>query len=112
MNIPSDQIIQLKKVFPLLQIAEEGGYPYILLSEFELDQHCIPRKVDLLLAPSSKDGYNSNLYFSAEITGIPSRNWNRRSVRILGRNWFAMSWATPPNQTLIQMLLTHLKALK
>lgn len=110
MNFDEKQIEDLKRIAPNLSKAEEGGYSFILIEGLVLPTNCIPSKVDALLCPSPREGYQSRLFLDTKINGCPpSRNWNG-NIRVLGRNWYAISWQTLPNLTLSQMLLTHLKA--
>lgn len=111
MNFPQEQIDELKRISPDLRYAEEGGYPYFLLSQVELPDGCQPKKVDLLLCPKPKDGYQSRLFFPQVIGGAPTRNWNGH-LRALEKKWCAMSWAVSPNLRLAEALLVHLKALR
>lgn len=110
MNFDEKQIEDLKRIAPNLSKAEEGGYSFILIEGLVLPPNCTPNKVDALLCPSPiREGYQSRLYLSSKISGCPPRNWNG-NIRLLNRNWHAISWQTLPNLTLSQMLLTHLKA--
>ncbi|WP_018629570.1 hypothetical protein [Niabella aurantiaca] len=108
---PQDQIEELKRIAPNLCFAEEGGYPYILIEQLQLPDGCQPAMVDVLLCPKPRDGYKSRLFFPQVITGIPARNWNG-NIRVLERNWCAMSWQVPEGLRLAEVLLIHLKALK
>lgn len=112
MNFPEDQILELKSIAPELSIAQDGGYTYIRIDNLQLPDYCIPNIVNVLLCPSQKDGYESSLFYSAQITGCPSRNWNRINVRILEENWFAISWRVNSGLRLSEMLLIHLSALR
>lgn len=111
MDFDNKQIEDLKRIAPNLSVAEEGGYSFVYIEGLILPSNCTPNKVDALLCPSQREGYQSRLFFSTKISGCdPSRNWNG-NIRVLGRNWYAISWQTPPNLTLSQILLTHTKAL-
>jgi hypothetical protein len=105
------EIQELVLVFPSVQQVTEAGVVYFLLPGLLLPETCVPNKVDALLCPSSRDGYASRLFFSAQISGCPQRNWNAH-VRILDRTWYGISWKVPDTQRLVQMVLTHLTALK
>lgn len=106
-----DQAEELKKVFSNVSYAEEGGYRYYLIPQLELPENCTPRVVDVLLCPDLKDGYNSRLYFSQQITSGKALNWHVTGVRILERNWCAFSWQLPAGLRLAQMLTAHLRGL-
>lgn len=112
MNFDKKQIEDLKRIAPNLSKAEEGGYSFILIEGLFLPSNCNPNKVDALLCPSPKDGYQSRLFLEAKVNGCsPSLNWNGY-IRVLDRNWHAISWQTLSNLTLSQMLLTHLNAFR
>lgn len=113
MNFSEDQILELKSIAPDLSIAQDGGYTYIRIDNLRLPDHCTPNVVNALLCPSQKDGYESSLFYSSHIMGLPNvRNWNRTGVRILGENWYAMSWRVKAGLPLSEMLLIHLSALR
>ena len=112
MIFPDDQIAELKSIAPDLSYAEEGGYPYFYISGLKMPEGCVPDIVDALLCPYAKDGYTSSFYLSSQISGCPQRNWNRMNVRILDRNWFAISWQQVQGKRLVEMLLSHLNAFR
>jgi hypothetical protein len=112
MKFPQDQIDELKCIVPLLSIAEEGGYTYLLIEGYKLPDGLNPSAVDLLLCPMPRDQYQSRLYFSQQVTGCPKTpNWNG-NVRVVGKNWIAFSWRTNPGLRLADMLLVHLSGLR
>lgn len=106
-----EQIAELKKISPDLSLAQEGGYSYILIPNLALPDHCIPKSVDVLLCPVPRDGYQSRLFFAQQITGGPARNWNG-NIRVLSKNWHAVSWKVNAGLSLVDMLLIHLSALR
>jgi len=111
MNFDEDEIAELKLISPNLSVAQEGGSQFILISALLLPSGCQPKSVDALLCPTFRDGYNSRLYFSDKITGSPARNWNGQ-LRLLERNWFAISWQVPGGLRLAEILLVHLNAFR
>jgi len=111
MNFPTEQIEELKRIAPSLSIASEGGYTYIFIENLQLPDKCTPSIVDALLCPTERDGYNSRLFFASKVEGGPARNWNG-NIRVLNRNWHAMSWQVPPGLRLAETLLVHRKALR
>jgi len=111
MEFQIDQIEELKKVHPDVQMAEEAGFTYFFLPQFELPDGCIPSKVDALFCPMPRDGYQSRLFFSEIISGCTNRNWNGQA-RILDQTWHAISWNINPNQRLIQLIRSHLDAFR
>jgi hypothetical protein len=111
MDFPEEEVSELKTIAPNLSIAPEGGSTYIYISGLVLPNGCQPEIVDALLCSVPREGYNSRLFFSEKITGGPERNWNS-TIRVLGRNWFAISWQTQPGLRLAEILSIHLKALR
>lgn len=114
MELPQDQLDELKSIASNIALCDEGGITFILLPDFRLPEGCNPGVVNLLLCPALRDGYQSRLYFSQQVqppTGRPPLNWNG-AARIAEQNWHAFSWRTVSGLRLAQMLLTHLKALQ
>lgn len=107
----SDQVEELKKLFPNVNYAEEGGYRYFLIQNLALPEHCAPKSVDVLLCPDLRDGYHSRLYFAEQVNSGKSLNWHVQGIRILERNWFAFSWQLPTGLRMAQMLTSHLRGL-
>lgn len=113
MDFNEDQVKELKSIAPDLSIAQEGGYTYIRIDNLQLPDYCKPNVVNALLCPSQRDGYASTLFYSAQINGLPKTpNWNRVNVRILGENWYAISWRVNSGLRLAEMLIVHLNALR
>lgn len=113
MDIPHDQIEELNSLFDGTCSYKEGGYIYFYIADLQMPEGCKPEKVDVLLCPMPRDGYNSRLFFAEEIQSIKSQkpNWNANGVRILEKNWHAFSWKVPDNLRLSQMIAIHLKGL-
>lgn len=111
MDFPQDQIDELKKIAPSISIAVEGGYTFIYIEKLKLPDGCKPEVVDALLCPAPRDGYMSRLFFAEQITGCPARNWNG-NIRVLNKNWFAISWKVGSGYSLAQMLSVHLNAIR
>lgn len=106
-----DQIEELKQIAPSLRQASEGGYTYLLINGLKMPDGCVPHEVDALLCSQPREGYNSRLFLSSQITGCPPLNWNG-NIRALGENWYAISWQTSPGLRLVEMLQVHLKAFR
>jgi hypothetical protein len=111
MKFSEEEIKELKSITPSVSYAPEGGYDYLLLEGLVLPTGCKPESVDALLCSVPRDGYQSRLFFSSQVTGCPSRNWNG-NIRVLSRNWFAVSWKVLPGLKLAEMLMIHLNALR
>jgi hypothetical protein len=112
MDVPAEQIEELKQLFPGVQRCDEGGYAYFLLPDLPLPAGCTPSKIDVLLCPMQRDGYPSRLFFAQKVQSPVSQNWNT-ACRILERNWQAFSWIVDqPGLRLAQMVAAHLEALQ
>lgn len=111
MNFSEDHISELNRIYPNAQMAQEGGLTFFLLPDIELPDGCNPKRVDALFCPMPRDGYTSRLFFSERIGSCNNPNWNG-NARILDRTWFAISWKISVNQRLVQMIRSHLDALK
>ena len=111
MNFPIDQIEELKRIAPSVSEATERGYSYLLIENLQLPDQCIPSVVNALLCPTPREGYNSRLFFSSKIEGIPARNWNG-NIRALDRNWYAISWQVLDGLRLAEILMVHLNSLR
>jgi hypothetical protein len=110
MGRPDDPLDELLQLCPELQLAVEAGVTYYLLPNLAMPPGASPPRVDALLCPTPRDGYESRLYVAERITGgTQPLNWNGQ-IRVLERNWHAVSWRTPAGLRPAQMLATHLKA--
>lgn len=109
---PPEQIEELKAYCQSLKGISEGGVFYFLLENIRLPDGCSPSQCDVLLRPSSSDGYNSRLFFSALVTSPYPRNWTVTNARVGERNWMAFSWQINQTElTLAELLREHLSAL-
>jgi hypothetical protein len=112
MATDTEQEAELVRHYPGAGAASDGGVTYYLLPNLELPQGCSPARLDALLCPTNRDGYESRLFYSSLVSGCPDRNWNGRDQRILERNWYAFSWRTRAGLRLSQMVQAHLHGLK
>lgn len=90
----------------------EQGRTYIFLPALRLPDGCTPEAVDALLCLSSRDGYESRLYFAQRVGCRNKLNWNAQNVPILQRTWFAYSWRVAASERPIELLVQHMKALR
>lgn len=111
MSIAEEQVRELTDAFPGAQEAREGGVRYFLLPALSMPEGRQPSRVDALLCPTARDGYPSRLFLAEQIHGGRGSNWNA-SVRILERNWYALSWRVNSNLRLVQMVAAHLEAFR
>jgi hypothetical protein len=114
MNVPEDQVEELKAAFSAVLAAQEGGITYFLIPNLALPSGSDPSVVDALLCPTAdRHGYPSRLFFAQQIRSPKALNWNTNGVRILERNWYAYSWKiNQQGLRLMQILALHLKALQ
>lgn len=106
-----EQFEELKQFYPHAKRATESGIEFILIPELILPSGCLPEKIDAVLCPTMRDGYDSRLFYAEQITGIPTKNWNGK-LRICDRSWVSYSWKSSSGMTLLQMVMYHLHTLK
>ena len=107
----AEQLEELLRLHPGAKQATEGGTAFYLLPQLVMPAGVQPAVVDALLCPTERDGYTSRLYLSAQVSGIPGRNWNG-AVRLFERTWYAVSWRTRSGLRLAQMVSAHLDAFR
>lgn len=113
MAITDDEVRELSRQYPAVEEGTEGGVVYYLIPDLRLPEGCTPDRVDALLCPTGRDGYPSRLFLAKAVSCRPARTWNASNVRILERNWFAVSWrVSTPNLRLAQLLGAHLEAFR
>lgn len=113
MAIPDDEVNELMRQYPDMAEGMEAGATYYLIPGLRLPEGCMPDRVDGLLCPTGRDGYPSRLFLDRTVTCRTARNWNASNVRILERNWVAVSWMVKtPNLRLAQLLAAHLEAFR
>jgi len=110
MSVTTDQVDELKRLYPEVSAAEEGGVTFYLIPNSATPPGRTPATVDYLLCPVPRDGYESRLFVSQQVTGGPTQpNWNG-NIRVLERNWVAASWKSPVGLRLAQMVAYHMRA--
>jgi hypothetical protein len=106
------ELDELLELCPEVEASEEAGVIFYFLPQLEMPTGRSPARVDALLCPSPRDGYSSRLFFAEQVSGgIKALNWNGQ-IRVLERNWCAVSWRTPPGLRLAQMVAIHLEAFR
>lgn len=109
---PADPLGELLQLCPELRQAVEAGVTYYLLPNLAMPSGASPARVDALLCPTPRDGYESRLYLAERVTGgTRPLNWNGQ-IRVLERYWCAVSWRTPAGLRLAQMVAIHLEAFR
>ena len=113
MTTSDEELRELSRQYPEIEEGTEGGLRYYLIPGLRLPEGCTPDSVDGLLCPAGRDGYSSRLFLDKPVSCRTTRNWNASNVRILERNWFAVSWrVNQPNLRLAQLLAAHLDAFR
>lgn len=109
MTFPAEQLEELARLCPGVQQAEVGGVTVFKIPALPLPEGCSPGAMEALLYPAPRDGYQSRLFFAEQVRGGPQRNWNG-NLSFAGRSWHAISWNTPPDLRLAEMVMVHLRA--
>ncbi len=115
MDFPRDQLEELKRLYPGVQLCDEGGFSFFLLPDVALPEGCVPSRADLLLCPMFRDGYPSRLFIAERISTSANLNWNG-TCRILDHNWHAFSWMADQDDQnhlrLAQRVALHMRGLR
>lgn len=111
-DFPTDQIEELVALFPGVKRGEEAGTTFFFLPALAIPTDGVSTVADALLCPTDRDGYPSRLLLSKPIVAGRAVNLNASNVRILDRNWFAVSWRVAKGLRLAQMVAAHLDAFR
>lgn len=102
------ELARLKKLCAGAELWSEGGH-LVFLPDLKLESGGAKHKLDALLSPGPRDGYDNRLYFSARLP-VP-RNWSAYALK--ARSWHAFSWrGVQSGQPWLTILLEHLEAAK
>lgn len=103
------QLVRLRALCPGAELWEDTGGVLVYLPGLSVESKGARHKVDGLLSPGPRDGYENRLYFSAQLP--IARNWN--SYALKARNWFAISWrGIRSDAPWLDILAGHLEAVK
>lgn len=111
--IKQNELNELKVFCADARVMSETGIDYIFIPALQVLTSKGAHTMCALLCPSQHpSGYMTRLFFDASLYGAgQSQNWTEH--RILERNWHTWSWQNvSENQTLAQILLSHLDALR
>ncbi len=111
MTVRDEDVKELAAMFEGVTEATEAGVRYFLIPGLLMPPGRTPERVDALLCPSPRDGYPSRLFLAQQVAGGRGANWNS-CIRILERNWHALSWRVNPELRLAQMVAAHLEAFR
>lgn len=111
MDVLVDELIGLQRQFPGAKQYHEGGTTFYFIPSLAMPPGCTPEHTDVLLCPTARDGYPSRLFFAIRVEGPAARNWNGGDSHILGRQWYAFSWTDIQGLPLVDLVLSHVRAL-
>lgn len=100
---------RLRALCPGAELWDDGGAPLVFLPGLLVESAGSKHRLDALLSPQAREGYESRLYFSAKLP--INRNWAAHAIK--ARNWFAFSWrGITAGQPWLDILAGHLEAAK
>ncbi|HEY0842086.1 hypothetical protein [Methylotenera sp.] len=109
--VSEQMLTEVKKLFCNdASIMVEAGLTYIHFPSLTLPPGNTPGAIEALVCLSTRDGYNTRLFFSEPVAG-KGQNWSVHSI--LGKAWHTCSWnyvefsGNPTN-----VIAQHLRAFK
>lgn len=112
--ISQESLALLQRSFPDAVVMKEGGQEFVFIPKLPVvtNRSTDVTEVDALLCPSAHSSYTTRLFLEKPFVGAgQSNNWSIH--RILERQWHTWSWNNvPPGNALLQILASHLNALK
>lgn len=103
------ELARLKKLSVRAEIWSDSGGDLVFLPNLTVLSGGASHKVDALLSPGPRNGYESRLYFSKQLP--VGQNWTIHSI--MARSWHAFSWrGVQSNQPWLDILASHLEAAK
>lgn len=110
MSVTPEQLHPMSSICESAELFSESAQEYVFLRKLRIRVGTENYVVDALLSPTSHTGYTTRLFLSQ---AFPNKGANWSVHQILGRAWHTWSWqGVPTDIPLIQMLLSHLDALK
>jgi hypothetical protein len=108
--IKAEDLAELERCYGSAQVIAEANFDFVHIEKLKFISDGNEVEVEALLCPQMRDGYATRLFLSQPFPG-KGQNWTQH--QILGRKWHSWSWQNvPAGQRLVQILLSHLKALK
>lgn len=105
MSSYQDELDRLRGLCPRAELWDEAGLPLVYLPDMRIGDDQGP--IDLLLCPRTRDGYDTRLFFSRQLS--VERNWS--AYVILTGNWYTFSWnGIASSQPWLDILGAHLGA--
>jgi hypothetical protein len=107
MSVAADALEEIAALCSGASVMEEGGLTYLHLPRIVLPDGA---DAEALLCLSGRDGYQTRLFLSRQVSGKGS-NWSVH--RILDKAWHTWSWRdVPADLRPIEVLMSHLGALR
>ena len=111
--IKPDSLDDLRKIYGDVRVMHEAGIDYIFIPELSISTSKGVHTMCALLCPTQHpSGYMTRLFLACPLHHAgQSQNWTEH--RILDRAWHTWSWQNvDANQTLAQILVSHMRALR
>lgn len=111
-----EAIATLRPICPGAKLMYDNNQQFAYLPGLKISVGESTKVVDGLLCPSKHSNYETRLFLSEPISerstiGGKPANWTVHSI--LGRAWHSWSWQGVSSELpLVQMLLSHVKALR
>lgn len=108
--INTEDLSELERCFGSAKVIPEANVEFVHIEKLKFLSDGNEVEVEALLCPQMRDGYATRLFLERPFPG-KGQNWTEH--QILGRKWHSWSWQSVlAEQRLVQILLSHLKALK
>ncbi len=108
--IKADDLAELERCYGTVRPIVEAGFNFVHIEKLKFVTDGNEVEAEALLCPQLRDGYSTRLFLSRPFPN-KGQNWSQHTI--LDRNWHSWSWQNvPAEQRLVQILLSHLKALK
>lgn len=105
------EVVRLRALCPAAELLSDGGVPVVFLPGLKVWSGGKLHTVDALLSPFGHNGYDTRLFFSAQLPCSIARNWQVNNL--LARTWHAVSWrGIAQAQPWLDILAGHLEVVK
>lgn len=105
------EMARLRALCPGAELLSDGGAPVVFLPGLKVWSAGRLHTVDALLRPLGYNGYDTRLFFSAQLPCSTTRNW--QVSNLLARTWHAVSWrGIGQTQPWLDILAGHLEVVK
>lgn len=99
----------LKALYPDAVLHSECGKEVVFIPRLKFTNNGSLVEREAILYPWDRDGYNSRLFLSQQVSAPKAQNWTAHSL--LSRTWYACSWqGVNNNLSWVEILACHLRA--